>query len=230
MVVAELEPRIIPAYAGSTEARSDDMRWRRDHPRIRGEHAPIRRKISWAGGSSPHTRGAHRCYRHRHSRRGIIPAYAGSTQFRMRRRGRCRDHPRIRGEHPRAPVTIVHGAGSSPHTRGARRPGRRRTAPGRDHPRIRGEHLRGFLEVPGYGGSSPHTRGAPKSSSSPRARCRIIPAYAGSTTPSSTGSTTSPDHPRIRGEHWIIVTRQTPARGSSPHTRGALKQNYGMLR
>ena len=32
----------------------------------------------------------------------------------------------------------------------------------------------------------------------------------------------TPDHPRIRGEHPGIGTTGTPYRGSSPHTRGAL--------
>ena len=38
MVVAELEPRIIPAYAGSTSAAALESGSREDHPRIRGEH------------------------------------------------------------------------------------------------------------------------------------------------------------------------------------------------
>ena len=51
---------------------------------------------------------------------------------------------------------------------------------------------------------------------------RIIPAYAGSTRPSSPASAARPDHPRIRGEHvdQMVVAELEP--GSSPHTRGAL--------
>ena len=70
------------------------------------------------------------------------------------------DHPRIRGEHSRAKAREAWVIGSSPHTRGARRPDHDRdravgiipayagstpltdlkTVGGGDHPRIRGEH------------------------------------------------------------------------------------------
>ena len=51
-------PRIIPAYAGSTERPSASHRRWRDHPRIRGEHPAARRPSPPKRGSSPHTRGA----------------------------------------------------------------------------------------------------------------------------------------------------------------------------
>ena len=174
-----------------------------DHPRIRGEHA----------------RGVPR----RHGRRGIIPAYAGSTHNTP---PGCRDVP-----------------GSSPHTRGAPPSATRSACPTRDHPRIRGEHVQAHRRayrragiIPAYAGStdrfrrwlqsgegsSPHTRGA----RGPRRR----PA-------AGTG-----DHPRIRGEHLVndwrrrglsgiipayagstsdLVRYRSPVGGSSPHTRGA---------
>ena len=72
-------PRIIPAYAGSTACSPPAESSARDHPRIRGEHAPRGLRRFDGGGSSPHTRGAHQrapvWVRHH----GIIPAYAGST-------------------------------------------------------------------------------------------------------------------------------------------------------
>ena len=132
---------IIPAYAGSTK----------NYFSLK----PI------SAGSSPHTRGALRCLGPVQRSQRIIPAYAGSTQpcissdatWRgssphtrgaplqpMRRRWRCGDHPRIRGEHflrnalapaPQGIIPAYAGstgapdwhvsdkAGSSPHTRGA---------------------------------------------------------------------------------------------------------------
>ena len=56
---ANYDRRIIPAYAGSTEALHGQHRSRRDHPRIRGEHTRV------VDGQSREQR--------------IIPAYAGST-------------------------------------------------------------------------------------------------------------------------------------------------------
>ena len=215
---------IIPAYAGSTDwygrqlqvdggssPHTRGARWRsssrssaqRDHPRIRGEHG---HKVS-----------------HRRGRRGIIPAYAGSTltkrqQWKLTQgssphtRGARRvyevgelferDHPRIRGEHAGAvgdgggvPGIIPAYAGStnhrqchnllytgsSPHTRGAPTARKLGAASRVDHPRIRGEHPRagvGVLERPG-----------------------IIPAYAGSTESALAATSDAGDHPRIRGEH-----------------------------
>ena len=153
----------------------------------------------------------------------------------------CPDHPRIRGEHPRAPVTIVHGAGSSPHTRGAR--GRRARgqptsriipayagstprskSPGgffQDHPRIRGEHDVYDMVTARGRGSSPHTRGARRRPEQPVLERGIIPAYAGSTFATRRPRMSMPDHPRIRGEHGGCQAILVDSDGSSPHTRGA---------
>ena len=111
--------------------------------------------------------------------------------------------------------------GSSPHTRGARtwQPRSRRRSG--DHPRIRGEHKTLTERLGGFAGSSPHTRGAPILVYIPSATPRIIPAYAGSTNNLENLQKTKEDHPRIRGEHFIVYDPDTFAEGSSPHTRGA---------
>ena len=49
----------------------------------------------------------------------------------------------------------------------------------------------------------------------------IIPAYAGSTPPSSLRIRNMRDHPRIRGEHLDRDVSGSHCEGSSPHTRGA---------
>ena len=132
-------------------------------------------------------------------------------------------------------------SGSSPHTRGARRSGQhddrqeriipayagstseptQRSSLFSDHPRIRGEHVVKKRTVENLGGSSPHTRGARRQRPVRDRRARIIPAYAGSTGPEACISVRTRDHPRIRGEHSIVVTTHRFPRGSSPHTRGA---------
>ena len=112
--------RIIPAYAGSTDAAAVAIEAPPDHPRIRGEHSPCLRARTIATGSSPHTRGA------RYREIGfetidrIIPAYAGSTLLRASRTSGMKDHPRIRGEHGIDILGRRVAKGSSPHTRGAR--------------------------------------------------------------------------------------------------------------
>ena len=141
--------------------------------------------------------------------------------------------------HEDGPASAVDG--SSPHTRGAR-PWRAQTtpcvgiipayagstsigvmAPARisDHPRIRGEHIVYDPDTFAEFGSSPHTRGARERAGQGRVGRGIIPAYAGSTAPLTTATSTRTDHPRIRGEHRMAVELLKVVRGSSPHTRGA---------
>ena len=192
---------IIPAYAGSTRARSvrSERSW--DHPRIRGEHMPWGDSGGQHPGSSPHTRGAHHYRRHETAARDIIPAYAGSTRSGPLWTGSTWDHPRIRGEHGLTDRSSARGVGSSPHTRGAparRRAGVRRlriipayagstarwttaNCPPGDHPRIRGEHDPTRPRTSCSAGSSPHTRGALLRLLGPDLHGGIIPAYAGST-------------------------------------------------
>ena len=176
--------RIIPAYAGSTGVCPWPRKPTRDHPRIRGEHHVAFYAGTGQIGSSPHTRGAPSRALLVTEPRGIIPAYAGSTDSRTGPRPAASDHPRIRGEHaPRVRVGDT-APGSSPHTRGAQPmadtpeeedgiipayAGSTPSSPTKsqkraDHPRIRGEHgypnaCSGTLR-----GSSPHTRGAPRPS------------------------------------------------------------------
>ena len=112
--------RIIPAYAGSTQAT---LRWRRslpDHPRIRGEHLGAPQCDAGGLGSSPHTRGALTGVVFAYPTSRIIPAYAGSTHFSFPFSRSGADHPRIRGEHTTTRYAAHKVAGSSPHTRGAR--------------------------------------------------------------------------------------------------------------
>ena len=95
-----------------------------------------------------------------------------------------------------------------------------------DHPRIRGEH--DIITATGCRpwGSSPHTRGAPERISRWSRRIGIIPAYAGSTRCAGLRSADPPDHPRIRGEHFIESFQIVVAGGSSPHTRGAPGEDF----
>ena len=172
---------------------------------------------------------------------GIIPAYAGSTPSTSGQVGGDADHPRIRGEHKSTYRYLHQYAGSSPHTRGARRrhrrqPTRRPIIPAyagstrrgswrvrfcSDHPRIRGEHRRHDTETSSPYGSSPHTRGAQVLGDDLGVYLGIIPAYAGSTNIRSRRIRRRKDHPRIRGEHEGLDDAAVDSVGSSPHTRGA---------
>ena len=194
--------RIIPAYAGSTTSSRRPAAGRGDHPRIRGEHGTVLGDVRPRDGSSPHTRGAQRRICAPVGAVRIIPAYAGST----------RRHHAMSGA-----VWIIPAYAGS--TRG------RWTSAGlrADHPRIRGEHRHGTGPSSPSPGSSPHTRGALRQTPVQSVERRIIPAYAGSTAPTTPRTTPRPDHPRIRGEHHHHKKGQIDMAGSSPHTRGALR-------
>ena len=112
-------PGIIPAYAGSTLSLAVGCALDEDHPRIRGEHIGAGHHHHSAVGSSPHTRGARLGKSRILDACGIIPAYAGSTEECVPHHSLRPDHPRIRGEHAVAAVTVPAYSGSSPHTRGA---------------------------------------------------------------------------------------------------------------
>ena len=171
---------IIPACAGSTVPSRPRRRWRRDHPRMRGEHGQATTGDGRWEGSSPHARGAQPRERGHGAALGIIPACAGSTHPGKVNDPLKGDHPRMRGEHKDMPGDVSAQKGSSPHARGARNSrahrlttwgiipacagstsrGSRRLRAGKDHPRMRGEHRAPVSISRDPLGSSPHARGA----------------------------------------------------------------------
>ncbi len=245
--------RIIPAYAGNTSITGlRQVPWT-DHPRVRGEHSASASSSITSSGSSPRTRGTHE----RHVQPGrflrIIPAYAGNTSSWPSTRNGRPDHPRVRGEHLRPNGPSPTSTGSSPRTRGTprhadHRPARQRIIPayagntrhapphrvcGADHPRVRGEHLPPPMISVEACGSSPRTRGTRQVRAELSRKYRIIPAYAGNTTPKNTPLPAPPDHPRVRGEHITGTAMLLPSAGSSPRTRGTLLRHlfpFGHLR
>ena len=91
--------RLIPAYAGSTNATLRPAWGCWAHPRLRGEHyfrlyGAVRHR-----GSSPLTRGARHGRARYRLERGLIPAYAGSTEHPTECANHDVAHPRLRGEH-----------------------------------------------------------------------------------------------------------------------------------
>ena len=91
-------PRITPACAGKRPSEPRWCRWRRDHPRMRGEKFQIYISLKQILGSPPHARGKESKSETFHFRTRITPACAGKRiRNRTERRGRG-DHPRMRGE------------------------------------------------------------------------------------------------------------------------------------
>ena len=206
-----------------------------------GEHRSIVGIGVACQGSSPHVRGARRPRQPGIRPNGIIPACAGSTQVRLRRRPWTEDHPRMCGEHRSGFNALFFLTGSSPHVRGARKdsPLRRchsgiipacagstltlavSRSRARDHPRMCGEHTsHGVLN--GYtGGSSPHVRGALTQLLSNTLWTGIIPACAGSTRLTCKALWTPRDHPRMCGEHLRCVAVYAVRLGIIPACAGS---------
>ena len=172
-------PGIIPAYAGNTVQAGAERRFRRDHPRVCGEHRLAELRIEHDRGSSPRMRGTLDVGSEYTIMNGIIPAYAGNTTSRQSISAARRDHPRVCGEHSETFRNIVDAAGSSPRMRGtlqqlsdqvsstgiipayAGNTKMAKTEGGvsRDHPRVCGEHLSVSLMPMQRQGSSPRMRG-----------------------------------------------------------------------
>ena len=132
-----------------------------------------------------------------------------------------KDHPRVCGEHSAMRQVPALTKGSSPRMRGALcaapppvDPARIIPAyagsttwmasiqvPTKDHPRVCGEHSASERHPTPEPGSSPRMRGALMATIQSSYRCRIIPAYAGSTLKSGPVLVPVPDHPRVCGEH-----------------------------
>ena len=189
-----------------------------------GEHEARRQRVSHAGGSSPHVRGARIAFGLAKFPTGIIPACAGSTRTLTVIGVFARDHPRMCGEHLPDTLTTSTPKGSSPHVRGALLRSQLCLSVGgiipacagstlnrltanisiRDHPRMCGEHFATPEPIVLSWGSSPHVRGARRTCCQTKLSCGIIPACAGSTRFCAADSWRNRDHPRMCGEHICL--------------------------
>ena len=191
-------------------------------------------------GSSPLTRGKRERRRGSGARSGLIPAHAGKTRRCAWTCHRSWAHPRSRGENVQGRSTALMGVGSSPLTRGKRRPEclrarldglipahagktpRARFPRGQAgaHPRSRGENVVQAWRFHRSLGSSPLTRGKHQSRRECRCRMGLIPAHAGKTTRPSATPSAQRAHPRSRGENRSMSRLAVSRLGSSPLTRG----------
>ena len=117
-VAATSAPRLIPARAGNTTQEAPQFHSGAAHPRSRGEHLTLFRRLSAGFGSSPLARGTLN-YRARLAINiRLIPARAGNTSSRRTARSWTAAHPRSRGEHLVVVMDTAQECGSSPLARG----------------------------------------------------------------------------------------------------------------
>ncbi len=200
-------------------------------------------------GSSPRTRGTHENKKQAYRTYRFIPAYAGNASPIPRWLSDDSVHPRVRGERSRRTTRSMNNVGSSPRTRGtpekkAAKEAKKRfipayagnavvyppTTPGVTvHPRVRGERSVGVSFRCWVSGSSPRTRGTQFFAQFPDLIFRFIPAYAGNAAKQTQQGEVVSVHPRVRGERMYARCFSFTSGGSSPRTRGTLK-NSPLLR
>ena len=110
--------RLIPTHAGKTGADGCDELSYGAHPHSRGENEETLRPRTFAGGSSPLTRGKRGLLAGRGAVGGLIPTHAGKTRRVPDPHGLGGAHPHSRGENRSAPRSVPSRPGSSPLTRG----------------------------------------------------------------------------------------------------------------
>ncbi len=233
--------RITPACAGSSRLRLAGEAPRQDHPRVRGEQVVDVNVNGGTIGSPPRAWGAGAGAHGRRARPGITPACAGSRAPSGRASASGRDHPRVRGEQgtaeggpgvpggspPRArgagqgDVPADHRHGITPACAGSRPSPPTRRTPVADHPRVRGEQSSTRRAIQSYMGSPPRARGAVRRPVRGAGGGGITPACAGSSPGCATPPRRASDHPRVRGEQFLVLSALAGIAGSPPRARGA---------
>ena len=236
----QLRVRLIPAWAGKTVRALMVTVVAGAHPRVGGENSLYSGEGVSVSGSSPRGRGKPRRRQPVPDRRGLIPAWAGKTEYPATAGPPRPAHPRVGGENTQTTKPITSVSGSSPRGRGkhqrwqlhadhrglipawagktsTRRPTSVRA---RAHPRVGGENVRVAAKRRAKTGSSPRGRG--KRDGRPerlRAR-RLIPAWAGKTESMASIASSVRAHPRVGGENLPEIAVIRREQGSSPRGRG----------
>ena len=127
--------------------------------------------------------------------------------------------PRVRGTPwptwaTASPTGIIPACAGNTHDLGANRRCRG------DHPRVCGEHWKVPTSIFCSWGSSPRVRGTRLWWFSCSVLLGIIPACAGNTNRVAVRRPAWRDHPRVCGEHALLMILSTGSAGSSPRVRG----------
>ena len=191
-------------------------------------------------GSSPRGRGKQPGPPRSLPRSRLIPAWAGKTPYSGELVSPSAAHPRVGGENESPSCAVEARVGSSPRGRGKPVHGIPRAGPeglipawaGKTrrcqswspdhtaHPRVGRENATNRLSQISAGGSSPRGRGKLHEQGDDQWPVRLIPAWAGKTTPNERMPSSGAAHPRVGGENFSHTTRRGLSAGSSPRRRG----------
>ena len=109
--------RITPACAGTTILAAAGKGFGQDHPRVCGNHEPHRVALKDPPGSPPRVREPHSRLRRADRASRITPACAGTTASNISESCASEDHPRVCGNHEKAPHADAERLGSPPRVR-----------------------------------------------------------------------------------------------------------------
>ena len=109
---------LTPAWAGTTEDHWVMLAVDRAHPRMGGDHSEVGKHIAETLGSPPHGRGPPECQPRPEVRRGLTPAWAGTTTSSAGAATPATAHPRMGGDHRDREAVRRVVLGSPPHGRG----------------------------------------------------------------------------------------------------------------
>ena len=216
---------LIPAHAGKTPRARTRRACPGAHPRSRRENTPSHHASRLICGSSPLMRGKPGLWWCASRGLRLIPAHAGKTRFRRRRRHWPRAHPHSRGENPPIARRDPTPPGSSPLIRGKHRhlvahslavrlipahAGKTSRppwalSPAWAHPHSRGENGISFVRAIFTADSSPLMRGKRGVLLRALSGPGLIPAHAGKTSMALQRSPRSPAHPRSHGENQLAL-------------------------
>ena len=210
----------IPASAGETRNRRNNLPPTRVHPRECGGNLFTARCDSGQTGPSPRVRGKRGHVALPRIRHGSIPASAGETlAVAFCCASDVGPSPRVRGKQKfyrsgvRVKRSIPASAGET------ERPGRTREDK-RVHPRECGGNLPILTLIFPISGPSPRVRGKRKPDAAPDGRIRSIPASAGETSPLAASWKRARVHPRECGGNARTAALHEHVTGPSPRVRG----------
>jgi len=233
-------PRIIPTCVGKSAAPAPARSAHPDHPHVRGEKYSPTGRAQKSVGSSPRAWGKVALKDECCPNQRIIPTCVGKRGGAVAVILRAPDHPHVRGEKLRAIRNVLETVGSSPRAWGkdffTAPPdtqtriiptcvGKRSVFPmpcfcSPDHPHVRGEKAKSPSAAISLAGSSPRAWGKDTRRMQKVGGRRIIPTCVGKSAQKCHQSTSTADHPHVRGEKGRGGYTHTSIRGSSPRAWG----------
>ena len=216
----ELDVRLTPACAGTTQSTPPRRASSQAHPRVRGDDSGRICSSAVARGSPPRARGRPPDPPTSLRPGGLTPACAGTTRpARALPCGRWA-HPRVRGDDGRKLARHEGSSWLTPACAGTTLRAATESTAVSAHPRVRGDDQRLGLTILAVTGSPPRARGRPRTLTLTTGSTGLTPACAGTTGHCAESRRRRRAHPRVRGDDPFFPLFAAVEHGSPPRARG----------